>query len=318
MFDGLYQSIICYFLPHLLYRPANFATSNGMNINDRTRMGILVATAAVIASNTYIVLNTYRWDWLTVLINIISSLLIFIWTGIYSSFTASGQFYHSAAEVYGTLSFWVVLLITVLICLLPRFTIKSFQKVFFPYDVDIVREWVSMGKFKYLEDKDEETYVPPAAGASGAAAGAPVPPGDGSATSSDLGKSIAPSMKQDPFSDDHQAMYAPSVARSTHKHNPRSQNGSNGTNYTDTHSLDVAHYPPHPQPVDYVGNPAEGTRHSFDRDPYLPSYEATYNNNPPQQQQQQQQHYHHQQSDTSKPPHGSPFHSSNDPPMNFL
>lgn len=313
MFDGLYQSLICYFLPYLLYKPANFASSNGLNINDRTRMGILVASAAVIASNTYIVLNTYRWDWLTVLINVISSLLIFIWTGVYSSFTASGQFYHSAAEVFGTLSFWVVLLITVVVCLLPRFTIKAFQKVFFPYDVDIVREWISMGKFKYLEVEDqEETYVPPAA--------APGPPGDGYATSSDLGKSIAPSMKQDPFSDDHQAMYAPSVARTIHKHNPRSQNGSNGTNYTDTHSVDVGHYPPHPQPVDYVRNPAEGTRHSFDRD-YLPSYEATNN----------QHHFAgatYPQSD-APPPHmdnnnnhhlksQTPIHSSNDPPMNFL
>lgn len=261
MGDGLYQSIICYYMPHLLYEPANFITSNGLNVNDRTRMGVLVASAAVIASNTYIMLNTYRWDWLTVLINAISSILIFLWTGIYSSFPTSGQFYHSAAEVYGTLSFWVVLLITVIICLLPRFTVKAIQKVFFPYDVDIVREWVTQGKFKHLKDEfDDLTYVaPPAPGS-----------GEDSATSSDLGKPIEPSMKQDPFSDDHQAMYPPSVTRTTHTHNPRSQNGSNGTNYTD--SLDTTQHP-HIQPVDFVGNSADQTRHSFDRD--LPSYEAT-------------------------------------------
>lgn len=258
MGDGLYQSLICYFGPHLLYSPSNFITSNGLNVNDRTRMGVLVACAAVIASNTYIVMNTYRWDWLTVLINVISSLLIFFWTGVYSSFSKAGQFYHSAAEMFGTLSFWVVLLITVVLCLLPRFTVKSLQKVFFPYDVDIVREWVHQGKFKHLEEK--ETYVPP-----------PAPgPGGGSATSSDLGKPIEPSMKHDPFSDEHQAMYSPSVTRATHKHNPRSQNGSNGTNYTD--SFDTSQNP-HPQPVDYVRHPTEGTRHSFDGD--LPSYEAT-------------------------------------------
>lgn len=258
MADGLYQSIICYFMPHLLYAPANFVTANGLNINDRTRMGVLVASAAVIASNTYVIMNTYRWDWLTVLINAISSLLIFFWTGVYSCFTAAGQFYHSAAEVYGTLSFWVVLLITVIICLLPRFTVKSIQKVFFPYDVDIVREWVTMGKYKYLDE--HETYVPP-----------PAAPGSGntSATSSDLGKPIEPSMKRDPFSDDHQAMYPPSVTRTTRTHNPRSQNGSNGTNYTD--SLDTTQHP-HTQPADFVRNPQQ-TRHSFDRD--LPSYEAT-------------------------------------------
>lgn len=224
-------------MPYLLYQPANFVTANGLNTNDQTRMGILVACAAVVSSNTYILLNTYRWDWLTVLVNAISSLLIFAWTGIYSCFTESGQFYYSGAEVYGTLSFWVVLLITVLICLLPRFAIKSVQKVFFPYDVDIVREWVTQGKFEYLEQHD--TYMPPPA----------APPsglGDDSATSSDLGKPIKPSMKQNPFSDDHQAVYAPSVTRTPHTHNTRSQNGSNGTNYAD--SLDQRR---HPQPVDY-------------------------------------------------------------------
>lgn len=297
MGDGLYQSLMCFFMPYLLYQPANFVTSNGLNVNDRTRMGILVACAAVIASNTYIVLNTYRWDWLTVLINVISTLLIFLWTGIYSSFTQSGQFYHSAAEVFGTLSFWVVLLITVVLCLLPRFTIKSFQKVFFPYDVDIVREWVSQGKFKHLKDK--ETYVPPPAAPG---------PGDGSATSSDLGKPIEPSMKHDPFSDDHQAVYSPPVARTTHTHNPRSQNGSNGTNYTD--SFDTTQHP-HPQPVDYVRHPTDGTRHSFDGD--LPSYEAT----------------NHTGARLHRPgspnmgtplpqiPH-SPLKGPNDPPMNFI
>ncbi|KAF7592101.1 hypothetical protein BBP40_000706 [Aspergillus hancockii] len=258
MADGLYQSIICFFMPYLLYSPATFAHSNGLDIGDRTRMGVLVATSAVIASNTYIMLNSYRWDWLTVLINVISTLLIFLWTGIYSSVSASAQFFHAGAQVYGALSFWVVLLLTVTICLLPRFTVKAFQKVFFPLDVDIIREQVTQGKFKFLDQY--EAFVPPKA----AAAAASGQLSNDSAASSDLGKPIQPSMKQDPFSDDQQ-IYAASVtptSRTHHTHNPRSQNGSNGTNYAS--SLDTTqHY--HPQSVDYVRRSAERTRHSFDR-----------------------------------------------------
>ncbi|KAK1145852.1 phospholipid transporting ATPase [Aspergillus melleus] len=256
MADGLYQSVICFFMPYLLYRPGNFVHADGRDISDRMRMGVLVGTSAVIASNAYIMLNQYRWDWLTVLINVISCLLIFLWTGIYSSISASAQFYGAASEVYGALSFWTVLLITVVICLLPRFAIKSFQKVFFPRDVDIIREQITQGKFKYLDQY--EAFVPPQSKA---------PSGgfsDESAASSDLGKPIQPSMKQDPFSDDQQ-IYTPSVAPTSHTHNthnPRSQNGSNGTNYAS--SLDTTqHY--HPQTVDYVRNSAERTRHSFDR-----------------------------------------------------
>ncbi|KAI9933804.1 hypothetical protein MW887_004876 [Aspergillus wentii] len=254
MFDGLYQSLICFFMPYLLYKPARFVTDDGVNINDRTRMGVLVATCAVVASNTYILLNTYRWDWLTVLINVISSLLVFAWTGIYSSFLASAQFYNAGSEVYGALSFWVVSFLTITMCLLPRFTIKAFQKVFFPRDVDIIREQVTLGRFKHLEKSDE--LAPPKAAASSGGSS------DDSAASSDLGKPIEPGMKQDPFSDDQRAFYPPSVAPTTLTHNPRSQNGSNGTNYTD--SLDHTQLP-HLQSVDYVRNSAERTRHSFDR-----------------------------------------------------
>ncbi|KAL3471806.1 hypothetical protein BJX99DRAFT_236853 [Aspergillus californicus] len=248
MLDGFYQSVMCFFMPYLLYVPANFVTANGRDISDRNRMGILVATCAVISSNTYIIMNTYRWDWLTVLINVISSLLIFFWTGVYSSVSASGQFYKSAAETYGSLDFWVVLLVTVMICLLPRFSVKAVQKVFFPLDVDIIREQVTQGKFKYLDQ--HETFVPKPGGST-----------NGSATSSDLGKPINPGTKQNPFSDDQQ-IYAESVAPTVRTHNPRGQNGSNGTTYAS--SFDTTQHA-HPQAVDYVRSSAERTRHSFDR-----------------------------------------------------
>jgi len=245
MADGLYQSVICFFMPYMLYKPGNFATESGRDISDRTRMGILIATCAVLASNTYIMMNTYRWDWFTCLINAISSLLIFLWTGIYSSFTTSGQFYNSAYEVYGALSFWVVLLVTCMISLLPRFTYNAIQKVFFPLDVDIIREQVTMGKFKHLEDNDD--ILPPKAGEVAAVSS------NGSATSSDIAKPIQPIMKQDPFNPDGERPFY-----HINGHNPRSQNGSNGTDYTA--SLDQN---PRPQAADYERH--DRTRHSFER-----------------------------------------------------
>lgn len=252
MGDGLFQSVICFFLPYLLYRPANFVTSNGRNINDRTRMGVVIGTCAVIASNVYIMMNTYRWDWFTCLINAISSLLIFVWTGIFSSFPSSGQFYKAGAEVYGALSFWIVTLLTVTIALAPRFAYNAVQKVFFPLDVDIIREQVTLGKFKYLDDLDD--HMSPKAAEVAASSS------NESAASSELAKPIQPTMKQDPgIPDDERPFYPPSVARN-HGHNPRSQNGSTGTNYTA--SLDQN---PRPQSVDYVRRSNERTRHSFER-----------------------------------------------------
>uniref|UniRef100_A0A093V9D9 Phospholipid-transporting ATPase n=1 Tax=Talaromyces marneffei PM1 TaxID=1077442 RepID=A0A093V9D9_TALMA len=174
MFDGFYQSLMCFFMPYLLYNQATFQRGDGLSLDDRQQFGILVASAAVISSNTYVLMNTFRWDWLTVLINAISSLLLYFWTGVYTSTTASAQFYNHAAEVYGTLAYWTVLFVTVVLCLLPRFAIKAFQKVFFPTDVDIVREQVTQGKYRLAEKNSNDTHGPPQANAGGSPAGSDV------------------------------------------------------------------------------------------------------------------------------------------------
>lgn len=152
MVDGLYQSVICFFMAYLVFAPATFNTESGNTINDNRQLGVFIANAAVIVVNAYILLNTYRWDWLMTLITTISILLIFAWTGIYTEFQDSFQFYKAGTEVYGSLTFWAETLLTVIICLLPRFAAKSYQKIYMPLDVDIVREQVRQGKFKFLDE----------------------------------------------------------------------------------------------------------------------------------------------------------------------
>jgi phospholipid-translocating ATPase len=247
MLDGFYQSVICFFMTYLLYRPASAVTGNGLDLSDRNRIGIFVACCAIISSNTYILLNTYRWDWLTVLINIISTLLIFFWTGVYSSVVGAGQFYKSAEQVFGSLSFWALTLLTVTTCLAPRFTIKSIQKMYVPRDVDIIREQVIMGKFKHLDKY--EAYVPPTAGAI-------------SVTSSDLTKPVE-MVKTQPrdIPEDERPIYPPSVAPTAATHNPRSQNGSDGTGYAA--SLEFRHQ--HQQSIDRVRRSSDRPRVSTDR-----------------------------------------------------
>ncbi|KAI5293450.1 hypothetical protein KEM52_005521, partial [Ascosphaera acerosa] len=162
MLDGLYQSIICFFMSYLAFYKAVPLTENGRDIADRMRMGVFVACFAVIVSDVYVLLNTYRWDWLTVLIDAISILLFWFWTGIYTAFTSSGQFYKAAPEVFGAASFWAMMFLTTIMCLAPRFAIKSIHKIYWPLDVDIIREQIRLGRFRYLDNY--EAYVPPSAG----------------------------------------------------------------------------------------------------------------------------------------------------------
>src|ERR1700709_519278 len=215
MLDGLYQSVICFYMAYLLFRPANFVTENGMSIDDRERFGVYIAPAAVIAINLYILLNTYRWDWLMCLLVAISILLVWFWTGVYSAFSSSEYFYRAAAECFAEATFWAVTVLSVILSLLPRFFIKVVQKVYFPYDIDIVREQVRQGKFAYLD-------APVASDAISKAA---------STSSSDIAKPSKhthyPSVDED-----QRPIYPPSVAPTATTHNPRSQNGSDGTDYT--------------------------------------------------------------------------------------
>ena len=215
MLDGLYQGVICYFMVWLLFAPAQSVSGNGLDINERTRYGIYVASAAVVVVNTYVLMNTYRWDWLMLLLTAISVLLLWFWTGVYSASTYSQTWYHSAPEVYGALSYWVSILLSIVICLLPRFAIKSFQKVFFPYDIDIIREQARQGAFKYLDDLPSDASPAKMAAENGS-----------SGSKSD---DIANGKKHQFADEDMRPIYAPSVAptlKTTTTNNQHSANGS--------------------------------------------------------------------------------------------
>lgn len=250
MGDGLYQSVICFFFTYLEFFQATFATESGRNVNDYKRLGVYIVNPIVVVVNVYILINTLRWDWFMCLITAISILLIFLWTGAYTSFTAGFTFYGAAEEVYGALSFWCVGLLTIIMCLLPRFFAKAFQKMYYPYDIDIVREQVRQGKFDYLQDIDPLNL-----------SSKPDQPAE-STTSSEASHHMMKKQKYDyegrpTMDEDQRPIYPPSIALTNGTRNPRSHNGSDGTEYTGhgrDSSLDRA-FPP-------VYTNLEGNSHS--------------------------------------------------------
>lgn len=252
MFDGIYQSLICFFMGYLLFAPATFVTENGQSVN-REVMGVYIACATIVVVNLYVLLNTYRWDWLMLLLVAITILLIWFWTGVYTSFTSAGiMFYKAASEAYGTLTFWTLSLLTVIISLMPRFTAKAIQKIYFPYDVDIVREQIRQGKFKHLDSVDGKKTL-----------------SEGSSSSSDIVKSSSPRRLPRPTPDDERPIYPPSMAP-TSTRNPRSQTGSDGTDYRNSR---VSLEPPVRPSFDRPRPSFDRMRSSMDR--VRPSYEQS-------------------------------------------
>lgn len=211
MLDGIYQSVMVFFIPYLTVIGSSFVTRNGLDVSDRLRLGAYIAHPAVITINLYILINTYRWDWLMLLLVVISDLFIFFWTGVYTSGSVAGVFRGAASEVYSEATFWAVFFITPVICIFPRFAIKSAQKVYFPYDVDIIREQITLGTFdKFLKsDADDNEH-------------------EVSSTGSSRSSKRSKNSKLATVDDDCRPIYPPSVAT----HNTRAQNKSDGTNYT--------------------------------------------------------------------------------------
>lgn len=246
MVDGLYQSVLAFYFAYLNFQPANFNTASGHGINDYKRMGAFIANPVVVIVNLYILMNTYRWDWFMVLITSISVLLIFFWTGVYTAFTSGFTFYKAAPEVYGSLSFWCNALLTIIMCLLPRFTAKAFQKIYMPRDVDIVREQIRQGKFDYLKSVDPDSVSP-----------APEKLLPDSASSSEISKPAhLHGGRQESVAEDMRPIYPPSVTATATTHNARSANGSDGTEYTNHRaSIDRAFGAPVGGKTDYSTAP---------------------------------------------------------------
>jgi phospholipid-translocating ATPase len=258
MMDGIYQSVIVFFVPYLLFYQGDSGTFSGLSVADRVRFGAYFAHPAVLTINGYVLINTYRWDWLMLLIVSLSDIFVFVWTGIYTSFTSSDYFYGTAAAVYGEASFWACFFLVPIMCLFPRYAIKSIQKVYFPYDVDIIREQERLGHFRYLDDSQ--------------ATAGQTPMGNGKESKSSGSSSNAKHQTYGSVDEDLRPIYPPSIATRT-THNQRSQNGSDSTTFTGNRLSTEQPLPPMRPSMDRVRPSYDRMRASMDR--VRPSFEAS-------------------------------------------
>lgn len=152
--DGFYQALISFFFPYLIYL-YGFQTENGLATDHRFFLGVFVTCISCFASNCYVWMHQYRWDYLSFLALLVSILLIFTWTGIWTSITISSEFYKAAAVLFGLPLFWACVMVGLFACLIPRFFFDILQKLYYPKDTDIIRECVGNGDYDmYPQDYD--------------------------------------------------------------------------------------------------------------------------------------------------------------------
>lgn len=153
MTDGMYQSVVCFFWPWLIFRSGIFASHNGLPINDRFSVGNFSAVSSIFVSNSYILMRQRRWDVITICLNVLSNSLTVIWIAGYSSNTFSFNYFYTGINCFRSASFWANVFLSLLCCMLPRFIYDVVKVNFYPSDVDIVRKRLSISM---LEDRKKD------------------------------------------------------------------------------------------------------------------------------------------------------------------
>ncbi|KAI9247690.1 hypothetical protein BDA99DRAFT_525768 [Phascolomyces articulosus] len=143
--DAIYQSAVCFGVPYMLFVGGKFS-QGGYDMEGVFELGTFIAGIAVVVANALVGFTIFSWTWVMVLVIVLSSATFFIWTGIYAqvnTFTFYGE-----DILFREGAFWLCLLVTFVICMLPRYATKYVLHMDKPFDNDIIREIVLCGAGK--------------------------------------------------------------------------------------------------------------------------------------------------------------------------
>lgn len=152
--DGFYQSLVCFYISYFVsFESTYFASGKSTSISN---FGTIATSIAIINANIYMGLRALHWTWLHSTAIIGSPVVFIVGTIIYSLF--EGMYISGAGvELILTPFFWLCILLSVIMCQLPRFTIDYYRAYHKPSDVNILRE---IRKFN-IESELQRVIAPP-------------------------------------------------------------------------------------------------------------------------------------------------------------
>ncbi|KAG0042366.1 hypothetical protein BGZ83_000552 [Gryganskiella cystojenkinii] len=136
--DGLYQSIICFFVPWYL---SNDVYSSGHSTNDLVALGTLISACSVVVANLYVGLNMFHWTKMIFTVIFGSIIVFFLYCWVYANFfTIENTFFGMDEILLSSPSFWFAILLCVILTMLPHYVYKFARQYVKPNDIIIVRE----------------------------------------------------------------------------------------------------------------------------------------------------------------------------------
>ncbi|KAJ1799937.1 hypothetical protein LPJ59_001476 [Coemansia sp. RSA 2399] len=136
--DGVYQSVVIFFTFYLFTYTSDIQNPSGRTWG-RSDLSTGPTIAVVIAASLCVGMNAWQWNWIMAAAIAFSIAVCILYIAI-----ASAVRYYSiegvATVVMSTIEFWFGVIISVVVALLPRYFILSWQKLNRPRDLDIIRE----------------------------------------------------------------------------------------------------------------------------------------------------------------------------------
>lgn len=165
IFNGVYHSLICFYIPYLIMGLTS-PFPNGQMI-DNWSLSTTTYTCVIFVVTFKIAFETQYWTWINHLFTWGSMLAWIAFAFIYSSlqdwFLSPNEMFWIFMELTMSLRFYLTILITMTIALLPDAIILYISHVYYPLGTQIIHEMEKTG-FPIddnLFDKSRPSYVPP-------------------------------------------------------------------------------------------------------------------------------------------------------------
>ncbi|ORX90477.1 phospholipid-translocating P-type ATPase [Basidiobolus meristosporus CBS 931.73] len=145
IFEGLYQSAICYFAFYFIYT-TNVISWSGQDAGIYD-LSTSVAITLITVVSLVIGINAYSWNWM-MFASVFGSILIAFLFGLIYTLLTLAESYGTGLFILQSPSFWITFVVSVVLSLLPRYLVLFIKQVWFYEDIDIVREIEKFGGIK--------------------------------------------------------------------------------------------------------------------------------------------------------------------------
>lgn len=154
--EGAFQSIVCFIVPYYAYR---YGTVNDSGrVQEMYEMGLAMAVSSIVQVNIFAAVVSQAFCVYHVIFIWGSVALIFVYSAMYTllpkALSQMNPNYGFSRTVMGSATFWAVVVLTLVICNLPRLTARYIRRMWAPKDLDILQE------ICHLEHMNKHTMAP--------------------------------------------------------------------------------------------------------------------------------------------------------------